>query len=755
MINKVNKIKDFGIFKDFVWDSLLTPFKKRNLIYGSNYSGKTTFSKLFNNLEKKEKFHFPNAEYTFEIDSSPSIITQHTLQSFPYLVKVFNANYIKAVFSWDKENNEGFEPILFYLGDEAGDIQPKIDRLEDKWNPEIDKIKKHYGSIVNLFQEYAKESGKFSKQATEIRKYLNDQLKSNEFNKGNVITIINNIKENPNKYTLSGDRLNEIKQQAIAINDYSEQNEKYTLTENLINIGQKVKHLLDDSAPQSIPFPELDSNRVLFNWVQTGLEFHSSSLKCKFCDNVINPTRIEALNQYYSQKLKEIQNAIKEINNNIKEEEINLNFNFPSENKIAKHLIVRYNDALNIFNEQRKKYISELTLLSNDLKNKEDNFFVPIEAKVFYEISLINELQNVINVINEHNLFVADFDENRKKALNVILNHFVADYIISENYLSKENEYKLALDIIRRCDKRIGINNSELLRLKSLLKDTVKGQTELNLYLKIFLNQNDIQIDISNNKYVLKRGTQFASNLSEGEKTAIAFAYFLTELKSYKKEDKLKNTIIYFDDPISSLDSNHIFQVRSLIQNFFCNENDYLQLFISTHNFEFFSVLLDSTLFNNKASSQDKSKPFYFISRKSSNESTFKNLPKSLRSHKSEYAHLFHILKDYNSLSNKDEFEYKVLLPNTLRRFLELYSLFKYPKGYCEVDERLKKIFSEDEIVFHNTKLYHWFSHQQQLEKVAQHDSKLMLIDEAISEMLIHIENKDPLHWLGLTSIDN
>ncbi|MBS1775697.1 MAG: AAA family ATPase, partial [Bacteroidetes bacterium] len=58
MITKVNRIKDFGIFKNFSWDVSINPFKKRNLIYGWNYSGKTTFSKLFNNLEKKQKIHF-------------------------------------------------------------------------------------------------------------------------------------------------------------------------------------------------------------------------------------------------------------------------------------------------------------------------------------------------------------------------------------------------------------------------------------------------------------------------------------------------------------------------------------------------------------------------------------------------------------------------------------------------------------------------------------------------------------------------
>lgn len=296
-------------------------------------------------------------------------------------------------------------------------------------------------------------------------------------------------------------------------------------------------------------------------------------------------------------------------------------------------------------------------------------------------------------------------------------------------------------------------NNNEISRLTGLLKNTVKGQQELDGYLKIFLNRDDIQIAIEKEKFILKRGENPANNLSEGEKTAIAFAYFLTELKSMKQEDKLKDTIIFFDDPISSLDSNHIFQVRSLIQHFFKDKNDYLQLFISTHNFEFFSVMLDSKLFKNenRADTKPEKCPYYLINRMTSDASIIKNLPKTLRSHKSEYAHIFTILKDYNDSSTKDTFEFKIFLPNALRRFLELYTLFKYPQGFSEVDDRLNIIFSPEDGLFHNTKLYHWFSHQNQFEKVAQHDGKLILIDDAISEVMNHIEENDRLHWKGLT----
>jgi wobble nucleotide-excising tRNase len=753
MITKVNKIKNFGIFNNFTWDTSINPFKKRNLIYGWNYSGKTTFSKLFNNLEKKSKIHFSASEYTFEIERNSDTFTQEQLSAFPYLVKVFNSFYVKNIFSWDKDNSDGFEPIYFYLGDEAGDIQPQIDKLKNRWNPKIEQIKIKKETIVSTFDDYAKDNGKFSKQATEIRKYLNDQIKSNEFNKSHFIALVSEVKKDLTKYTLAEDIVTEVRQQATAINDFVDQEEVFTLLETLEKIGSKIKDVLEDSAPISVPFPELDEDENLFQWVQTGLNLHKDSTKCKFCDNDLKPERIKSLNQYYSEKLQEIQNSIQKIRDDITLDKNGLFFEFPHESKIAKHLREKYNKAVKEYDEKKKKYSDVLAVFEADLKRKESNYFNSIIATSFTIVSVDTELQKVIEVLKDHNSFVRNFAVNKKTALNLILRHYVAEYLITDDYLTKESESKTAYDLVNRCKAKIEVNNSEILRLEGLLKNTVKGQEELNIYLKIFLNRDDIQIAIEKDKFVLKRGTQPATNLSEGEKTAMAFAYFLTELKSLKKEKKLKDTIIFFDDPVSSFDSNHIFQVRSLIQHFFKDKDDYLQLFISTHNFEFFSVLLDSNLFKNENRADTKSEkcPYYLINRTTADTSVIKNLPKSLRSHKSEYAHIFAILKEYDESTSKDTFEFKILLPNALRRFLELYTLFKYPKGFCEVDDRLKIVFSPEDGVFHNTKLYHWFSHQNQFEKVAQHDGKLILIDDAINEVMKYIKENDKLHWKGLT----
>ena len=73
----------------------------------------------------------------------------------------------------------------------------------------------------------------------------------------------------------------------------------------------------------------------------------------------------------------------------------------------------------------------------------------------------------------------------------------------------------------------------------------------------------------------------------------------------------------------------------------------------------------------------------------------------------------------------------------------------KYPTEK-EVDNRVKAVFNPEDKPSYNTKLLHWFSHQNQFEKVQQHDDKILQIEDVIKELLEYIKNEDELHWKGL-----
>jgi wobble nucleotide-excising tRNase len=753
MINKINKLKGFGIYQDFSWNGL-DNFKNKNLIYGWNYSGKTTLSKLFQNIEFRDKNkYFSGAEFSFttEKDKVETNYTHNDLENFPYVVKVFNANYIKRVFTFDEPNSD-IQPISFYLGDPSGELDNKIKEL-DKKKTQLENIRDNrYQKVIDDFNNYNKTSGKFSKKAKDIREnYLDNKLDQNKLNKAIIEKIADNIKNDLSKNILSDTDRDKTKLKALAENTFDIQKADFNYSENLKTLSNEVKEILEDTAPKSISFPELDKDKTVFDWVQEGIKLHKEETECKFCTKNLPENRISDLNSYYSKKLQEIQGAITSTQQKIETEKKTLKITFPDKKNLGESFQTDYLDAISIYNEKVKEYKAQLTILEKDLKRKSSDYFNNINVTEIELITFEKDFKEINKSIKAHNVWLAEFDENKNKALDIILNHYVAKYLQTEDYYKKESNKNHSVAVISNINTKIATNKADKLHLETQLKSSVKGQEELNDILEILLHRNDIRIEIPNNKFTLERNGHSANNLSEGEKSAIAFAYFLTELKALRNDEpaKLPETIIFIDDPISSLDSNHIFQVRLLLHDFF-KVNDFAQLFVSTHNFEFFSVMLDTRLFGTiKRDTNECKRPLYFIKRNDDNTALIKKLPNSFSSYKSEYVGLFFTIKEYNDLIDKEEFPNLLILPNAVRRFLELYTLMKYP-SHSEVDIRVKSVFNPEDKPLYNTKLLHWFSHQNQFEKVQQHDDKILQIEDVIKELMEHIETKDELHWKGL-----
>jgi wobble nucleotide-excising tRNase len=755
MITKINKLKRFGIYQNYTWGAI-DDFKSKNLVYGWNYSGKTTLSKLFQVLEFKDKnkcFSGSEVEITINDGTATKTVNQDNLLSFPFFVKVFNSEYIKRIFTWD-EPKSGFNPISFYLGDTAGDLKDKIKKLETINERLVLLRENKYKPVIDVFEGYNKANGHFSRKAKEIREnYLPGLFDPTTFDKGHFKTIVDIVKGNLGNTILSTSERDLAKSEATAENKFETQNENLAIEENLSTLIQTVKAILEDTAPKSISFPELEEDAVLFDWVQKGIPLHKDSTECKFCTKQLPDNRIDDLNSFYSKKLKEIQDVIEAAVKLIDAERKIIDVKFPIKKDIAEPFQSEYELAIKDYETQKGIYKNKLSILESDLKSKGSNIFNPISSSQIELVRLKISFEAIETVIKKHNDWLGQFAVRKEAEINKILKHYVSEYLQAENYNKKETDKDSAIQTIQKIEAKVKANILSIDGYNAQLSDKVKGQTELNDILEILLHRDDIKIEIREENFRLERAGHPAEHLSEGEKSAIAFAYFLTELKALRNDDppKLPKTIIFIDDPISSLDSNHIFQVRSLLKDFFKTE-DFAQLFISTHNFEFFSMLYDSGIFSKK---QDESKrPLYFIKRDKSGNSTIEKMPKSFSNYKSEYVGLFHILKEFNDSTDKENFAYLLLLPNALRRFVELYTLTKYPANNdSTVDHRVDLIFKSSEKPHHNIKLLNWFSHQNQIEKLQQHDEKIMQITDAINDLIEYLKNEDELHWKGLNGI--
>lgn len=765
MINKIKSINNFGVFNEYNWNSVkeLQPFKEKNIIYGWNYSGKTTISKIFSSLKIK-KIHekFKGGEFKIVYNDNKELGSEN-LKNFEIDVQVFNAEFIKENLKWD--TNESLDAISFDVGENVSirnqiDLNIELINKIDGTDTLIGK-KNKFNEIISDFNTL--EDKKFTDEARIIKIEVFNSLI--EFNKMHLKTIKSEIKNNLEIHIIEDSKkIEEIKKAATANNDKIKI-EPIDYSEKVHNIYVEIKKILSSQPDNKKIIEILDTNNKLYNWTKLGLDLHkeNNNETCSFCGNNISEDRYNLLTEYFSNESSELYEIIEKYKSLINEEcKLIDKINRPSsKNDFIENCQLEFINKIDDWESIKIEYKSFLKKLENELSRKlNGNIFNNLDIITYDtkpEEDLVSWVEDVNLIIKKHNDFVTNFNSEQAKARDILKKHLVADFLIRENFINKVKEKKYAESCIKKYDKlvkKIKIVNEGLF---GKLKDIVAGKNELNKFIKAFIGREDINIEVSHDdRFILKRGEKIAENLSEGEKTAISFAYFLVKLESLHRDKKLKDAIIFIDDPISSLDSNHIAQVYSLINSFFFRKgedpsnleasiNCFKQLFISTHNFDFFSFLKDSHQLNKKNKSNIQSGcEFYLIQRLSNNNSKIVPLPKSLKN-KSEYIYLFKMIYEFYKNGCDLSDENLILLPNSLRRFLEIYTLMKLPGFIGEIDNRLNYLAGTP----NNLKILHHFSHFTNFDKISKHDELIMLLPKATEELISLLE-LDKTHFESL-----
>jgi wobble nucleotide-excising tRNase len=758
MITKLKKIKNLSVFQNFIWPNELQSFSRKNVVYGWNYTGKTSLSRIFAMLGNKsvpEKYKGIEFEIEYDNEGNKSLSSKD-VSTFPLEVYVFNSDYVSSNFKWDTIST--LSGIAFDVGQNAT-LRTKVDDLDKvtKWitTKKIEKLNldvKEFESLNVLF-------------TNEARKIKNDIFNSViEFNRGHLTTIKSQIEGSLETHILADEtELKKTKADALAVNN------KLKIHPVLLNLKSKalydeVKKLLLETPPQSEVIDILESKSELYQWAQEGLTLHKNNLnECSFCGSTILSDRIQKLTNYFSNAASQLRNKIEELRDQIINEESDIEkIILPkSKNDFIDSIHSKYEPAIKAVEETQKGYVTYLNKLISFLEMKEDGkIFISIAADDYNETPIENlkEAIAALNLlINEHNEFIQNFDSTQDQARDRLKKHYVATILKEHNVKdieSKKNKAEQWITKYNAIKSKIVTKKEGLL---AQIKSIVAGKDEMNRYIQLFFGRNDILIEVTNDdKFVLKRGLHHAENLSEGEKTAISFAYFLVFLEGVVKDKKSVDAIVFIDDPISSLDSNHIAQVFAIINSFFfrrgLNLNDlnevlpcFKQLIISTHNFDFFNFLKDATYLNKtKKGHPSFSCSYFYVQRLNDKESKLIELPKVLRK-KSEYIHLFEILNKYYENKCDANDETLILIPNALRRFFELYTLIKLPDSDSEIDQRINTLMGGT----HNLKVLHHFSHASSFEKLTKHDELMAIVPQAVKE-LFELLAKDQMHYESL-----
>ncbi len=94
MIRSIPRIISFGVFADFHWHAGIPQFKQYNLIYGWNYSGKTTLARVFRCFELKQP-HADFADAQVQLKADDGVVHHLSSPDTAPTFRVFNTDFIR------------------------------------------------------------------------------------------------------------------------------------------------------------------------------------------------------------------------------------------------------------------------------------------------------------------------------------------------------------------------------------------------------------------------------------------------------------------------------------------------------------------------------------------------------------------------------------------------------------------------------------------------------------------------------------
>ncbi len=668
LINKLGRFNNFNFIG-------VDDFKHFNVLYGWNYSGKTTLSRAFMVFDnKKIPEHYDDGfDFTLEKVDGNSLNPNTETDRDSLQTKVFNSDYVEDNLFF---KDTGASNILV-LADNAQETMNKIEQLTGEIR----------SSVVNI--------NKFKNQQAENKTYLEDRrskesrkIKENlhcTFTASTFLSYERKLKEENSIETHIIENDDELcKKRSVAIAEKNKENIEQIPFLPEIDI-EKLKELLNETVIITAPLTRLSNNKEAEKWVREGLTLHNNAEVCFYCGRPLDETIINELNAHFDKTYNDFITKIETQQNNIKSIS-SFNDILPDTTKFYEQFENKYLKDKEHLEDLRKQYNKVVKQIQQLLSNKLKSVTHPLNFDIDYDFTTLNSQIKKINdgVIKEHNAFNENFDKQKEAALEELCRHYVAEIIVGKDYISAEKAINDSVIGIEKTTKEIEEKEKEKKALESQISESVAGAEKVNTILKrLFMGKTEIELaqksPIETEKYILKRNGKPAHHLSEGEKTAISFAHFLASLESKDLVDKYGEIILYIDDPISSLDNNHIYAVFAEIDRLRHEDNKrkYKQLFISTHNYHLFRLLTER---------DEKYIGVYYIKR-NKDDSVIENFSKSILQQKSEYTFLFNQIKKYIDNSNEDDY----IIGHFLRRFLEIFATYKNPTK-CELRTRIQQI---------------------------------------------------------------
>lgn len=556
-----------------------------NFFFGSNGSGKTTVSRVI-----AEETKFPTCSVTWKAGTK----LQPLVYNHDFVERNFNQSpELKGVFTLGEKQVDTLTKIATAKGEfdaltakietltqrlqgadgnsgKKGELATLEARLKDKcWAQK----QKHDAKLQGGFEGYRNSSEKFKGKV----------LQELAANKASLLTLAELEKKAESVFGLTPTEEASVPSVDAAQLLAHEANpilKKRVIGKEDVDIAAMIKKLGNS------------------DWVREGRAFYEvNEGTCPFCQQSASDAFAQSLNEYFDETFVTDSKAIDDLATDYATEAARIQKQLAS-------IIASPSKFLDVEKLKAEKELLDARITLNNQrlagKKKEASQVVELESvsNVFAAIKTLIDTANT--QVAAHNTTVANIASERK-TLTAQVWKFVLEELKAD--LTAFKTAKDGLDkAISAMTTQISDATTDKAKKEAEIRELEKQTTSIqptidgvNSLLSSFGFQGfKLAKAASGTSYKLVRsdGSDAKATLSEGEKTFVTFLYFYHLLKGSDSDSGMAtDRIVVFDDPVSSLDSDILFIVGSLIKGLFdevrAGTGHIKQIFVLTHNVYF------------------------------------------------------------------------------------------------------------------------------------------------------------------------
>ncbi|WP_373088094.1 AAA family ATPase [Sneathiella sp.] len=679
LINRISELKKAGVWKDFSSpvDLVLAP---RTLIYGFNGSGKTTLSRVLSSIERGTLEERLPAETTFKIEASDgTAVSQDPISSpFENNLLVFNTDFVSRNFQWDASSTKG----IAYLSEKKVDARKEFDEIAPKLSTAKQRTK-----VKDKAKEKANKglSDFKTRVARNIREVASSSAYTQSYDARKIRAHYSKASFGTEKKLSEGDlrRYQEVlaQREPLPALPFSP-----NLPEGLADWFKAGRSLLTQSV-SGIAQKEFEAHSNALRWVEEGLHYHDGHnlTDCLLCGNPFSEDRRTQLRALFDKSWAEALSTLEDAVKRGQEHQTALRELYRCIPKEAE-ITAEERDAFAKDKASMETAIQRLGVcvgkllngLEERVANPTKNVVVTGELAGFELEKWLAEYAMIevalAATMKKHNDALASFAALQKDAFTKIETHVLATNQSDWNDLQKEVQVSEAeWETAQKGEKDLTDRQLELL---NDLHDHGVGADKMNEFIWAYLGHRELRLVAEDGGYkILRPSGKPATELSEGERTAVSFCYYLTQLAAEGR--KLEDLVLVIDDPISSLDTAARTYAYSLMTRM---TKKCAQVIVLTHNTSFMNMVKREFQNLQKRDETKVVTALLSLDCRSSGDggrvTSLVPMHELLVKYDSEYHYLFSLVQD--AAQNKTT-DYVFLLPNATRKLLEMFATFCSP----------------------------------------------------------------------------